>query len=166
MKKKNYLTLDEEFLLYCQLNKIEDVDRLAKEVFAKGFSILKYGETPSFARGKEKIVEKEVIKEIPIEVIKEVEKIVIKEIPVEKIVEVIKEVPVVIEGETKIITKEVIKEIPVEKIIEVENTEILEKLKIENTKLKEELENINKSLDKFNRAKYMKNSNLGSLYDE
>lgn len=166
MKKKNYLTLDEEFLLYCQLNKIEDVDKLAKQVFEKGFSILKYGETPSFAKGKERVVEKEVIKEIPIEIIKEVEKIVIKEKPIEKIVEVIKEVPVVIEGETKIITKEIIKEIPIEKIIEVENTEVVDKLKLENSKLKEELENINKSLDKFNKAKYMKNSNLGSLYDE
>ncbi|CAJ1355326.1 unnamed protein product [Effrenium voratum] len=73
----------------------------------------------------EKIVEKEVIKEVPVEKIVEkiveVEKEVIKEVPVEKIVEkivevekeVIKEVPV-----EKIVEKEVIKEVPVEKIVE------------------------------------------------
>ena len=66
---------------------------------------------------------KEVIKEVPVEVIKEV----IKEIPtevikevivekeVEKIVEVTKEIPV-----DKIVIKEVVKEVPVEKIIEKE----------------------------------------------
>ena len=64
----------------------------------------------------EKIVEKEVIKEVPVEKIVEVpvekivEKEVIKEVPVEKIVEV----PV-----EKIVEKEVIKEVPVEKIVEV-----------------------------------------------
>ncbi|CAJ1355323.1 unnamed protein product [Effrenium voratum] len=65
-------------------------------------------------------VEKEVIKEVPVEKI--VEKEVIKEVPVEKIVEkivevekeVIKEVPV----EKIIVEKEVIKEVPVEKIVE------------------------------------------------
>jgi len=61
----------------------------------------------------EKIVEKEVIKEVPVEKI--VEKIV--EVPVEKIVEKRVEVPV-----EKIVEKEVIKEVPVEveKIVEVE----------------------------------------------
>ncbi len=63
------------------------------------------------------VVEKEVIKEVPVEKIVEkvveVEKRV--EVPVEKIVEkeVIKEVPV-----EKIVEKEVIKEVPVEKIVE------------------------------------------------
>jgi hypothetical protein len=46
MKEKNCLTLDKEFLDYCKLNKIEDVEKLAKETFNKGFTILKYGETP------------------------------------------------------------------------------------------------------------------------
>ncbi len=61
------------------------------------------------------VVEKEVIKEVPVE--KVVEKIVEVEkrveVPVEKIVEKIVEVPV-----EKIVEKEVIKEVPVEKIVE------------------------------------------------
>ena len=77
------------------------------------------------------VVEKEVIKEVPVEKIVEVEKRV--EVPVEKVVEkeVVKEVPVekivekVVEVEKrvevpveKIVEKEVIKEVPVEKIVE------------------------------------------------
>ena len=77
------------------------------------------------------VVEKEVIKEVPVEKIVEVEKRV--EVPVEKVVEkeVVKEVPVekivekVVEVEKrvevpveKVVEKEVIKEVPVEKIVE------------------------------------------------
>ena len=57
------------------------------------------------------IVEKEVIREVPVEKIVEVEKRV--EVPVEKIVEKVVEVPV-----EKIVEKEVIKEVPVEKVVE------------------------------------------------
>jgi hypothetical protein len=39
--------LDDEFLEYCRLNNIEDVEKLARETFKRGFTILKYGETPS-----------------------------------------------------------------------------------------------------------------------
>jgi hypothetical protein len=39
--------LDDEFLRYCELNHIEDVQKLAHETFKRGFTILKYGETPS-----------------------------------------------------------------------------------------------------------------------
>ena len=160
MKKKNYLTLDDEFLQYCKLNNIEDIEKTAKDVFSRGFTILKYGEIPIGNKTKEKIVEKEIIKEII------VEKEIIKEIPVEKIVEVIKEVPIEIKGETQIITKEVIKKVPFEKIVEIENKEEIFRLTEENTKLKNELDKITKSLSNLNKAKYMKNSNLGSLYDE
>ncbi len=147
MKKKTSLILDDEFLQYCELNKISDIDKLAKEIFSKGFSIIKYGETPKIARGKEKVVEKEVIKEIEVEKIIEV----IKEVPVEKIVEVIKEVPV-------------------EKIVEVQkevtNTKELEKLMKENQDLKTELEKITSSLQKLNKGRFLKNSDLNTLYDE
>ena len=87
MKKKQLLTLDDEFIKYCELNQIVDIEGLAKKTFQRGFTILKYGETPVASKGKETIIEKEVIKEI--EKIIEVEKIVeiIKEVPVEKIVE-------------------------------------------------------------------------------
>ena len=46
-KASNLLTLDDEFLQYCELNHIEDIQKLAKETFKRGFDILKYGEVPS-----------------------------------------------------------------------------------------------------------------------
>ncbi|CAE7686596.1 unnamed protein product, partial [Symbiodinium sp. CCMP2456] len=72
-------------------------------------------------------VEKEVVKEVPVETIREVEKEVVREVPVEKIVEVekevIREVPVekIVEVEVvREVEKEVVREVPVEKIVEVE----------------------------------------------
>jgi hypothetical protein len=46
MEKKNYLILDDEFIQYCKLNNIEDIQKLAKETFNRGFTVLKYGEIP------------------------------------------------------------------------------------------------------------------------
>ena len=83
MEKKHTLTLDKEFIQFCELNDITDITKLAKETFNRGFSLLKYGETPNGATSiKEKIVE------VTVEVIKEkiVEKIV--EVPVEVIKEI------------------------------------------------------------------------------
>lgn len=186
MKKKHSLILDDEFTQYCELNDIKNTNKLAKETFERGFSILKYGETPSVARGRETIkeVEKEVIKEVevirevkvevPIEVIKEIEKIVEK--PVEVIVE--KEVYITddeqvnelgkkiaeLEKQLKKKPKEIIKEI--EKVIEVADQKEIDLLKEENKKLKEDLDKITSSLSNLNKAKYLKNSNLSSLYDE
>ena len=57
-KANNLLTLDDEFLQYCELNHIEDVEKLARETFKRGFTILKYGETPSGLRIKEIVEEK------------------------------------------------------------------------------------------------------------
>lgn len=127
MKKKISLTLDDEFIRYCELNKIVDIDSLAKKTFQRGFTILKFGETPAVSKGKETIIEKEVI------------------IEVEKIIEVIKEVPV-------------------DKIII--NDEENDELKKEIEKLKNELNNITESLEKMNKAKYLKGSDLNNLYDE
>jgi hypothetical protein len=109
---------------------------------------------------------KEVIKEVPVEKIVEVIKTIeiIKEVPVEKIVEVIKEVPVKVKGEKQVIVKEVIKEVPVEKIII--NDEELKRLSEENESLKNELSKITVALEKMNKAKYLKGSDLNNLYDE
>lgn len=52
------LILDDEFVQYCELNNIEDIQKLAKETFARGFTILKYGATPSGIKIKEIIEEK------------------------------------------------------------------------------------------------------------
>ncbi len=144
MKKKSSLTLDDEFLEYCRLNNIDDVEKLAKDTFNRGFTILKYGETPFGLKPTEKIVEKEVRVEI------------IKEVPVEKIVEVIKEVPVNVKGEREIITKE----------IKVVDTEEIDKLKKQLQDKQEEVNKLNDALNKFNKATFMKNSNLNTLYDE
>ena len=45
-KANNLLNLDDEFLQYCELNKIDDIEKLAKETFKMGFDLLKYGNTP------------------------------------------------------------------------------------------------------------------------
>jgi hypothetical protein len=50
MIKKNYLTLDDEFIQYCKLNNIDDVEKFAKEIFNKGFTSLKYGDKPIIGR--------------------------------------------------------------------------------------------------------------------
>ena len=183
MKKRNLLTLGDEFLEYCRINNIEDIEKIGKETFQRGFTILKYGETPSGGNVKEIIIEKEVIKEvivevdkiINVEVIKEVPVEVIKEIEVEKVIEVIREVPIEIKGDTQVITKEIIKEVPVEKIVirEVINNESeiikdkkIEELTLKNKELTEQLETITTSLNKMNRGSYLKGSDLNNLYDE
>lgn len=166
MKKKNSLTLDDEFIKYCEINQITDIEGTAKKIFQRGFTIEKYGETPTTAKGRDVEVIKEVIKEVPVEKIVEVVKTIeiIKEVPVEKIVEVIKEVPVKVKGEKQVIVKEVIKEVPVEKIII--NDEELKRLSEENESLKNELSKITVALEKMNKAKYLKGSDLNNLYDE
>ena len=168
MKSKNTLILDNEFVQYCQLNNITNIDKQAQETFNRGFSLLKYGETPSGNSIikeviKEVIVEKEVIVDREIRVPYEV----IKEVPIEKIVEVIKEVPVEVKGETQVITQEIIKEVIVEKLIDdYECKNMLITLTEANRKLKEELDNITTSLEKLNQGRPTKNNDMGSLYDE
>jgi hypothetical protein len=150
-KKSISLILDDDFTQYCELNNIEDQKSFAKRIFNQGFSIIKYGETPNGVQGKEKIVEKEVIKEIP----------------VEKIVEVIKEVPVKTKDKIQVVTKEVIKEVFVDKIIpDVEKDNTIQRLTEENQKLTNELNKITTALDRMGKAKYLKNSDLSDLYDE
>ena len=168
MKSKNTLILDNEFVQYCQLNNITNIDKQAQETFSRGFSLLKYGETPSGNSIikeviKEVIVEKEVIVDREIRVPYEV----IKEVPVEKIIEVIKEVPIEVKGETQVITQEIIKEVIVEKLIDdYDCKNMLITLTEANRKLKEELDNITTSLEKLNQGRPTKNNDMGSLYDE
>lgn len=175
MEKKFTLTLDNEFSQYCELNNIKDVNKLGKETFNRGFSLLKYGETPYGQRikeivevPKEIIVEKiiERIVEVSVEVIREV----IKEVRIEVPIEVIREVIIEKQGKTKTVTKEVIKEVPVEKIVEVTreifNNSEIDKLKSENEKLRNELDTITNSLNKLGKGRMMKKSDLSNLYDE
>ena len=161
--QKFSLTLDNEFLKYCEINNIDNPEILAKEIFQKGFAIIKYGETPNGLRNQNTVIEKEIIKEVIVE--KFIDRIiekpieVIKEIIIEIPVEVIKEVPFEIKGDTQIITKEIIKEVI--------NTDEVNRLTEENKKLKEDLDKITSSLEGLGRrGKLMKDSNMSSLYDE
>jgi hypothetical protein len=151
MEKKHTLTLDKEFILYCELNNIKDINKTAQETFNRGFSLLKYGETPMGGSViQEVIVEKEIIVDREIRVPYEV----IKEVRVEVPVEIIKEVT--LQGET--IVNEVVKEII--------NTQEVDRLTIENNKLKEELNKITTSLENLNQNRQFKNTENKSLYDE
>jgi 5'-deoxynucleotidase YfbR-like HD superfamily hydrolase len=152
MKKNSSLTLDSEFLNYCEINEIKDVEALARKIFQRGFTIEKYGETPTSGNSiKKEVVENEtiveVIKEVPVEIIKEVK------------VEVIKEV--FVEGDTKEVVK-----IVRDNAKEDELVKEIDFLKKENEKLTNELKNITDTLENVNKAKYLKSSNLNNLYDE
>lgn len=68
-----------EIKQYCTLNKIDNIDMFVNKLIKQGLIIEKYGATPAG-----KVVEKEIIKEVPVEVIKEVE----IQVPIEVIKEV------------------------------------------------------------------------------
>lgn len=46
MKPNISLTLNKDFIQYCELNEIEDIEKLARETFKRGFDLLKYGNVP------------------------------------------------------------------------------------------------------------------------
>ena len=95
MEKKISLILDKEYIEYCRINNIEDVEGLAKKIFQKGFTEMKYGKVPVInLKTETKLVESKVIKTdfpiiremgiienvIPEEMKKESEKALIKEL--------------------------------------------------------------------------------------
>ena len=85
MEKKISLILDKEYIEYCRINNIEDVEGLAKKIFQKGFTEMKYGKVPVInLKTETKLVESKVIKTdfpiIPEEMKKESEKDLIKEL--------------------------------------------------------------------------------------
>lgn len=80
----------EEIKHYCSINNIDDIEILINKMIAKGFTIEKYGQTPSKSQHIPEKVEIEVIKEV----IKEVPYEVIKEVPIEKIVEISNDVEI------------------------------------------------------------------------
>jgi hypothetical protein len=136
---------------YCKLNNIEDVDKFITKCYTEGFNIKKYGLIGNDSQPN--VIEKEVIKEVPVEVIKYVDREVIKEVPVEiikeKIVNVVQEVQV---------------EKPNDKVLLLQET--LQKLRKEltekNSRIKE-LEEINKQLESIKvsqGAVYLKGSNI------
>jgi len=52
MEKKLSLILDNEFIEYCKLNNIENIEMLATEIFKRGFTLLKYGNAPAIDMSK------------------------------------------------------------------------------------------------------------------
>jgi hypothetical protein len=149
---------------YCKTNNIEDVEKFVKECFRQGFDVKKYGllgdENPS---KPVEVQEKEVIREIRVEVPVEVIKEVVKEVPVEKIVtkteyltddtkvnELIKKIEELESKEPEVIEKivEVIKEVPVEVTKEVIVEKIIEKNNDDKMKmLQETLQSLRKELN-------------------
>jgi hypothetical protein len=149
--------LKDQIWEYCRLNDITDLNAFMVKSLQQGFNIEKYGPTP-FNNKESEVLEKivEVIKEVPVEVIKEVEKIVevIKEVPVEKVIE---------------IEKEIIKEVYIsndEELLETFEKERNDYLRIQNEKdleinnLKVKISDLNdKILQPQNNDKLIKNLN-------
>jgi hypothetical protein len=46
MEPKLLLTLDDEFIQFCKVNNITDIEGYAKEIFNKAFLSVKYGDKP------------------------------------------------------------------------------------------------------------------------
>ena len=86
------------------------------------------------------VVEKEVIREVPVEVEKIVEKEVIKEVPVEKIVEKVVEVEKRVEVPVEKIVEKIV-EVPVEKIVE---KEVIKEVPVEVEKIVEKIVEVEK----------------------
>lgn len=42
MKKKNYLILNDDFIQFCKLNKIDDIEGYASKIFNEAFVRVKY----------------------------------------------------------------------------------------------------------------------------
>lgn len=61
MKPKNMLILDDEFIQYCKLNNIDDIVKFAKQVFDKGFTIMKYGEIPMSLKVNDKKINESIV---------------------------------------------------------------------------------------------------------
>ena len=152
MKQNNSQTFNipkdllKEINMFCELNKIENIDEMMLGFIKGGFAIEKFGRTP--VKASKEIIEKEVIKEIETEVDKIVEKIV----EVEKIIEV----PV-----------EVIVEVEVEKVI-TDSSAIEEYSKKVNvlTKDNRKLTDIVTKLEMEIQNKDTKNNNLGIVEEE
>jgi hypothetical protein len=131
MDLKILLSKDEykDLITYCELNNFQK-EEIIKKSYVTGFNIEKYG----LLNPKNEIVEKEIIKEVP------VEKIV--EVPIdrihEKVIEIIKEVPVI---------KEIIKEVP-SPPIEVEVIKYVDREVVKEVFVENDVSNLDNIWDK------------------
>lgn len=167
----------QDLVSFCNLNDLLISD-VVKKSFISGFNIEKYG----LLGGNEKVVEVvkevEVIKEVPsppieIKVIEYVDREVIKEVPVEKIVNVydnseieklLNRISELENSETKII--EVIKEVPVEIIKEVQVEKPIEIIKEvfiekpENLELKSKFDALQNTLQNLRKENMEKETKI------
>jgi len=107
---------EKEIKDFCRLNELDYMDFI-KSCFNKGYQIEKYG---LLNINGQTVIEKEVVKEVPIEKIVEIEKEIIIEKPIEIIKEVIIEKPIEIIKEVMVTNNEEIN-ILLSKISELEN---------------------------------------------
>jgi hypothetical protein len=141
---------------YCLLNQIVDINGFIQKCFKKGFDIEKYGLLGNGTSTVEKIVE--VIKEVPgptVEVIKYVDREVIKEVPVEK--EIVKEIPV-----EKIVSK-------IEYIYDKNDEELslkIQELELEKQKFSTKLKEYEEQIQKFSTITGKTENNVQNNQDD
>jgi hypothetical protein len=153
---------NKEIYDFCMVNGITDINKFIQDCFKQGFDIKRYG-----FLGETEYVEKivEVIKEVPgppveIEVIKYVDREVIKEVPVEKIVSKIEYIYDKKEGDVVPNLDNICDENKV-KMLETTLLNLRKDLKLKNEKINE-LENKLKNIETNNQtgAVYMRSSNI------
>ncbi len=69
------ITVKEEIVEYCRVNEISDISKFINKILLQGYTIEKFGVSPYKTTEVEKIVEKEVIKEVYITDDEEVKKL-------------------------------------------------------------------------------------------
>jgi len=150
--------IKDEIWEYCRVNDISNIDEFIVKMVRQGFTSEKFGATPWDKPAEikevevEKIVEKEVIKEVPVEVVREVEKIVEKEVFVtdDEVVNKLQEEL----DKTKVILKDTINDFDEERIA---HSKILKEKDEEITKLlvinKEQEEKVNNLIEELEAEK-------------
>jgi hypothetical protein len=166
---------------FCELNKIDDIDKFIKKCFTDGFNIEKYGLLGETLNEGEKDLKTDEIgekdlrdsrktcgieeKRAGIEVIQEKQ----AEKEAIQIVEVIKEVEKIVEVEViKYVDKEIIKEVPVEKVVtkieyisdKTSEDELFGKIK----QLNENIFHLNQELDKERQIFSTKTTEMENIF--
>lgn len=65
-KKSRLLILDNDFIRYCELNNIDDIENFAKDIFQRGFMLIKYGDKPKNISEKKETILNPTEKPLPI----------------------------------------------------------------------------------------------------
>jgi hypothetical protein len=153
---------NKEIYEFCMVNGITDINKFIQDCFKQGFDIRKYGLLDNTNDDNRIVKEIEIIKEVPVEVVKEiiVEKEVIREVPVEKIVSKIEYIYDKKEGDVVPNLDNIWDENKV-KMLETTLQKLRNELKLKNEKINE-LENKLKNLETNNQigVVYMKGSNI------